>query len=41
MDVCLPIVERSCSAETLPYSFTTGMAACLFSALLVPLIMGV
>ena len=40
MDVCLPIVERSCSAETLPYSFTTGMAACLFSALLVPLIMG-
>ena len=40
-DVCLPIVERSCSAETLPYSFTTGMAACLFSALLVPLIMGV
>ena len=41
MDVCLPIVERSCSAETLPYTFTTGMAACLFSALLVPLIMGV
>ena len=41
MDVCPPIVERSCSAETLPYSFTTGMAACLFSALLVPLIMGV
>lgn len=41
MDVCLPIVERSCSAETLPYSFTTGMAASLFSALLVPLIMGV
>ena len=41
MDVCLPIVERSCSAETLPYSFTTGMAACLFSALLVPFIMGV
>ena len=40
-DGCLPIVERSCSAETLPYSFTTGMAACLFSALLVPLIMGV
>lgn len=41
MDVCLPIVEQSCNAETLPYSFTTGMAACLFSALLVPLIMGV
>lgn len=41
MDVCLPIVERSCNAETLPYSLTTGMAACLFSALLVPLFMGV
>lgn len=41
MDVCLPIVERSCSAETLPYSFMTGMASCLFSALLVPLIMSV
>ena len=40
MDVCLPIVEQSCNAETLPYSFTTGMASCLFSALLVPLIMG-
>ena len=40
MDVCLPIVERSCNAETLPYSFTTGAAACLFSALLVPIIIG-
>lgn len=40
MDVCLPIVERSCNAETLPYSFASGAAACLFSALLVPLIMG-
>ena len=41
MDVCLPIVERSCNAETLPYSLTVGMAACLFSALLVPLFIGV
>ena len=40
MDVCLPIVERSCNAETLPYSFVTGVASCLFSALFVPLIMG-
>ena len=38
MDICLPIVERSCNAETLPYSFATGAAAGLFSALLVPLI---
>ncbi len=41
MDVCLPIVEQSCNAETLPYSFAAGAASCLFSALLVPLIMGV
>ena len=41
MDVCLPIVEQSCNAEALPYSFTTGMASCLFSALLVPVIMGI
>ena len=41
MDVCLPIVERSCNAETVPYSLTTGMASCLFSALLVPLFIGV
>ncbi len=40
MDVCLPIVERSCNAETLPYSFASGAAACLFSALLVPVIIG-
>ena len=40
MDVCLPIVECSCNAETLPYSFATGAAACLFSALLVPVIIG-
>lgn len=41
MDVCLPIVEHSCNAETLPYSFVTGVASCLFSALFVPLIIGV
>lgn len=41
MDVCLPIVEKSCNAETLPYSFTTGMAACVISAIFVPIIMGI
>lgn len=41
MDVCLPIVERSCTPPTIAYSFTTGMASCLACALLVPLIMGI
>lgn len=41
MDVCLPIVERSCTPPTLAYSFTTGVASCLACALLVPLIMGI
>lgn len=41
MDVCLPIVERSCTPPTIAYSFTTGMVSCLACALLVPLIMGV
>lgn len=41
MDVCLPLVEQSCNAETLPYSFTTGMLACAISALFVPVIMGI
>lgn len=41
MDVCLPLVEQSCSIETLPYSFTTGVAACIISALFVPIIMGI
>lgn len=41
MDVCLPIVERSCTPPTIAYSFTTGVASCLACAVLVPLIMSV
>lgn len=41
MDVCLPIVERSCTPPTIAYSFTTGVASCLACAALVPLIMSV
>ena len=41
MDVCLPIVERTCNPETVPYSFALGISSGLFSALLVPLIIGV
>lgn len=38
MDICLPIVERSCSEETVVYSFATGAVCCLATATLVPII---
>lgn len=41
MDIGVTIAERTCNAETLPYSFACGTASSLFCALLVPLIMGV
>lgn len=40
MDIGVTIAEKSCNAETLPYSFACGTASSLFCALLVPLIMG-
>lgn len=40
MDVCMPIVERSCRAETVVYSFCTGAFMCLFVPTVVPLALG-
>ena len=40
MDVCMPIVERSCNQETLVYSFCTGALMCIVVPLLVPLVIG-
>ena len=40
MDVCMPIVERSCNQETLVYSFCTGVLMCIVVPLLVPLVIG-
>ena len=37
MDVCMPIVERSCNEETIVYSFCTGALMCVAVPLVVPL----
>ena len=41
MDVCLPIVERSCGPNAVVYAFATGVIMCVVTSLGVPLIMGV
>ena len=40
MDVCLPIVERSCGTNAVIYAFATGLIMCVVTSLGVPLIMG-
>lgn len=40
MDICLPIVERSCRPETIVYSFLTGFLMSASVPILVPLIVG-
>ena len=40
MDVCMPIVERSCNEETIVYSFCTGALMCVAVPLVVPLAVG-
>ena len=41
MDVCLPIVERSCTPPTMAYSFLCGATSCIACAVLVPLIVSI
>ena len=41
MDVCMPIVERSCREDTVVYGFVSGFIICIFTSVFVPLIMGV
>ena len=41
MDVCLPIIERSCGTNAVIYGFATGLIMCIVTSLGVPLIMGV
>lgn len=41
MDVCVPIVGRSCREDTIVYSFATGLFMCLVTSVGVPLIMGI
>lgn len=40
MDVCMPIVERSCRRDTVIYSFATGFLMCIVTSVGVPLVMG-
>ena len=40
MDVCLPIVDRSCRPDTVVYSFAIGLVMCLTTSMGVPLVMG-
>lgn len=41
MDVCMPIVERSCREDTVVYGFVSGFLVCIFTSVSVPLIMGI
>ena len=41
MDVCMPIVDRSCRPDTVVYSFVTGFFMCITVTVAVPLLMGV
>ncbi|MCQ2550721.1 MAG: lysine exporter LysO family protein [Clostridia bacterium] len=40
MDVCMPIIERSCREETVVYGFVTGFFMCITTSILVPALMG-
>ncbi|MDO4745069.1 MAG: lysine exporter LysO family protein [Bacillota bacterium] len=40
MDVCMPIVERSCRHDTVVYSFAVGLLMCLTTSIVVPMVMG-
>ncbi|MDD4200443.1 MAG: lysine exporter LysO family protein [Eubacteriales bacterium] len=39
MDICMPIVERSCRSDTVIYSFATGLLMCIVTSVCTPLIM--
>ena len=41
MDVCIPIVSRSCRSDTVIYSFAIGLIMCIVTSIGVPLAMGV
>ncbi|NLD19846.1 MAG: lysine exporter LysO family protein [Clostridiales bacterium] len=41
MDVCMPIVERSCRPDTVVYSFAIGFLMCIVTSTLVPVVMGI
>ena len=38
MDICMPIIERSCRQDTIVYGFCNGLAASLVCSLMVPIV---
>lgn len=40
MDICMPIIERSCRQDTMVYGFVTGFFMCITTSLLIPALMG-
>lgn len=40
-DICIPIIERSCSQDTVIYSFLIGLSMCIAASVLVPLLMNI
>lgn len=40
MDICIPMIEKSCRPDTVVYSFSIGLLMCITTSLLVPLVMG-
>ena len=40
MDICIPIVKKSCRPETVAYSFATGLLMCIMVPVAVPLAVG-
>ncbi len=39
MDVCIPLIERSCREETVVYGFVTGVIMCITTSALIPALM--
>lgn len=41
MDVCMPMVEKSCRPDTVAYGFISGFSICIVTSVMVPLLMNV
>ena len=41
MDICMPIIERSCREDTIIYAFLTGIFMNITASIGVPVIMGI
>lgn len=41
MDVCMPMVEKSCRADTVAYGFISGFTICIVTSVMEPLLMSI